>query len=126
VDPLKFKDILHLPPPNNLTQLQIFQGKENFLFHFTCNYPEITKIFMRLLQKDTPFIWDETTQFSFDSIKHALTNTSILHPPNYMKYYILYLAASTSTIAMVLVQKDDDDTKHVIYYMIKIISGLEL
>jgi hypothetical protein len=31
VDPLKFKAILALPPPNNLTQLQSLQGKENFL-----------------------------------------------------------------------------------------------
>jgi len=43
VDPLKFKSILTLPPPNNLTQLQSLQGKENFLHHFICNYVEITK-----------------------------------------------------------------------------------
>jgi hypothetical protein len=56
VDPLKFKAILALPPPNNLTQLQSLQGKEKFIHRFICNYAEITKGFMRLLQKDTPFI----------------------------------------------------------------------
>jgi hypothetical protein len=56
VDPLKIKFILALPPPNNLTQLQSLQGKANFLRRFICNYVELTKGFMRLLQKDTPFI----------------------------------------------------------------------
>jgi hypothetical protein len=126
VDPLKVKSIVALPPPNNLTQLQSLQGKSKFLRCFICNYTKITKGFMILFQKDIPFIWDETAQCSFDSLKHALTNTPLLHPPNYAKDYILYLVASTSTIAMVLVQEDDDDNEHVIYYLSKSLSGPEL
>jgi len=49
VDPLKYKSILALPPPNNLTQQQSLQGKEKFLRLFICNYVEIAKGFMRLL-----------------------------------------------------------------------------
>jgi hypothetical protein len=56
VDPLKIKAILALPPPTNLTQLQSLQGKANFLRRFICNYVEITKGFMQLLQKNVPFI----------------------------------------------------------------------
>jgi hypothetical protein len=59
VDPLKVKAIITLPSPNNITQLQGLQGKEKFLHHFICNYAEITKGFMRLMQKDVTFIWDE-------------------------------------------------------------------
>ena len=43
-----------------------------------------------------------------------------------MKDYILYLATFTSTIVMVLVQEDDDGTKHVIYYLSKSLSSPEL
>jgi hypothetical protein len=100
--------------------------KEKFTHRFICNYAKITKGFMRLLQKDAPFTWDETPQRSFDDLKHALTNTPLLHQPNYAKYYILYLASSASTISMVLVQEDDDDTKHVIYYLIKSLSSPKL
>ena len=103
VDTLNIKAILALPPPTNLNQLQSLQGKANFLHCFICNYAEITKGFMQLLQKNTPFVWDDTTQRSFDALKNALTHTPLLHPPEYTKDYILYLAASTSTIAMVLV-----------------------
>jgi hypothetical protein len=126
VDPLKIKAILALPPPTNLTELQSLQGKENFLHHFICNYAEITKGFMRLLQKNTPFIWDDIAQWSFDALKHALTHAPLLHPPEYTKDYILYLATSTSTIAMVLVKEDPNGEEHVIYYLSKSLSGPEL
>ena len=81
---------------------------------------------MILLQKDVPFIWDELSQCSFDALKHDLTHTPLLHPHNYMIYYILYLATSTSTIAMVLVQEDPNGEEHVIYYVSKSLSGPEL
>jgi hypothetical protein len=126
VDPLKIKAILALPPPTNLTQLQSLQGKANFLRRFIYNYAEITKGFMRLLQKNTPFIWDDIAQWSFDALKHALTHAPLLHPSKYTRDYILYLAASASTIAMVLVQKDPNNEEHVIYYLSKSLSGPEL
>jgi len=53
-------------------------------------------------------------------------NTPILHPPNYAIYYILYLVSSNSNIFMVLLQEDDDISEHVIYYLSKSLSGLEL
>jgi hypothetical protein len=56
---------------------------------------------MRLLKKDVPFFWDEATQFSFDTLKHALTTAPLLRPPNYNKYFLLYLAPVESTIGMV-------------------------
>jgi len=83
VDPLKLKVILALSPPKNMTQLQSLQGKENFVRRFICNYADLTKGFMILLQKDTPFIWDDTAQRSFDALKHALPHTPLLHPPDY-------------------------------------------
>jgi hypothetical protein len=126
VDPLNIKAILALPPPTNLTQLQTLQGKANFLRRFICNYAKITKGFMWLLQKNIPFIWDGAAQWSFDALKHALTRAPLLHPPEYTKDYILYLVASTSTIAMVLVQEDPNGEEHMIYYLSKSLSGPEL
>ena len=79
-----------------------------------------------MLQKDTPFIWDETTQHSFDALKHALTHMPLFHLLNYAQDYILYLDSSTSTVSMVLVQEDPNGDEHVIYYLSKSLSSLEL
>ena len=74
---------------------------------------------MRLLKKDTPFFWDDQAQCTFDNIKHALTHLPMIHPPYYSKDFLLYIAASTTTIAMVLVQENLDGQEHMIYYASK-------
>jgi hypothetical protein len=56
VDPLKVEEIAQLPPSRMIRQIQGLQGKANFLRQFIVNYANITKGFMRLLKKDTPFI----------------------------------------------------------------------
>ena len=84
-----------------------------------CNFAEKTHDYMRLLKKDTPFFWDDQAQRAFDNLKHALTHSLVIHPPNYSKDFLLYIAASISTIAMVLVQKNPDSQEHVIYYASK-------
>ena len=55
----------------------------------------------------------------FDNLKHALTHAPVLQPPDYTKDYSLYVATSLSTIGMVLVQKDESNLEHVIYYASK-------
>ena len=62
IDPLKISAIQALHAPTNLLELQILQGKENFLYRFVLNFAEKTYSYMRLLKKDTPFFWDDPTQ----------------------------------------------------------------
>ena len=50
----------------------------------------------------------------------------LLRPPNYSKYFILYLATSELTIGVVLVQEDDKIQKHVVYYLSRVLAGLKL
>jgi hypothetical protein len=72
---------------------------------------------MRLLKKDIPFYWDDAAQCSFDALKHTLTTSPLLQPPNYNKDFLLYLAVAESTIGMVLVQEDDLFIEYMIYYL---------
>ena len=104
IDPLKISAIINLPAPTTILELQSLQGKEKFLSHFVCNVAEKMHGYMHLLKKNTPFFWDDQAQHAFDSLKHALTHSPVIHPPDYSKDFILYIAASATTIAMVLVQ----------------------
>jgi hypothetical protein len=126
VDPLKFQEIVQLPPPCTVPQLQSLQGKANFLLRFIENYVKITKGFMCLLKKGVPFHWDEATQCSFEVLKRALTSALLLRPPNYNKDFLLYLDSIDSTIDMVLVQEDNMLEENVIYYLSRGLVGLEL
>ena len=64
-------------------------------------------------------------QHVFDYLKHALTHAPVLQPPNYTKDYSLYVVTSLSTIGMVLVQTDEHDHEHVIYYFSKSLLNFE-
>jgi hypothetical protein len=108
-----------------IRQLQCLQGKANFLRWFIVNYDNITKGFMCLLKKDTPFIWDERSQQYFDALKKALVSTPLLKSSDYSRDYLLYIFVSEETIGMVLVQEDDELYKHVIYYLSQNLVGPE-
>ena len=106
IDPLKIAAILALPAPTNLLELQSLQGKEKFLSRFVYNFAEKTHGYMCLLKKDTPFFSDDQAQRAFDNVKHTLTHSLVIHPRDYSKNFLLYVAASTTTIGMVLSQED--------------------
>jgi hypothetical protein len=90
------------------------------------NYATITKFFMCFLKKDTPFILDERAQESFDALKKYLVLTPLLKPPDYTRYYLLYIVASDDTIGVVLVQEDDKLHENIIYYLSRTLLGPEL
>ena len=121
-DPLKVEEILQLLP----LRLQCLQGMANFLWRFVVNFSNLTKGFMHLLKKDTPFYWDEWAQYSFDSLKQALEMTLVLSPPNYSREFFIYVVMSQETIGMVLVQEDEELHEHVIYYLSKKLIDVEL
>lgn len=126
VDLSKVEAIVNLHPPSTLRQLQSLQGKAKFLRRFIPNYAELTKGFTRLLKQNVPFFWDEIANQSFDALKHALTHAPLLYPPNYNQDYFLYLAAFHSTIGMVLVQEDEFNNEHVIYYLSRNLRPIEI
>ena len=74
---------------------------------------------MCLLKKNAPLFWDDQAQRAFDNLKHTLTHSPVIHPPDYSKYFLLYIATSATTIAMVLVQDNLHGQEHVIYYASK-------
>jgi hypothetical protein len=126
VDPLKVEAILNLPPPSTLRQLQSLQGKANFLRRFIPNYAEITRGFTQLLKKDLEFVWDTIANNAFEALKLSLTCAPLLFPPDYSRDYFLYLAALEYTIGMVLVQEDDANDEHVIYYLSRSLTLTEI
>eukprot|EP00253_Pinus_taeda_P003715 PITA_03715 len=60
-----------------------------------------------MLKKDAKVKWSLETKQSFESIKIALTQTPVLTSPQFDKDFIIFSFASEHTIAVVLLQKDD-------------------
>jgi hypothetical protein len=116
-----YHNVLH--PALSLNS-KVFKEKQTF---YVASFPIMfnSQKVLKLLKKDTPFVWDQQAQNLFKEIKSALTNTPLLRPPNYNKDFLLYLSASDTTIGIILVQIDDQHNEHVMYYLSKGLIGIE-
>ena len=72
---------------------------------------------MHLLKKDTPLLWNERAKGSFNTLKKSMVSSPILSTHDYNRDLLLYVAVSQETIAMVMVQEDDELHEHIIYYL---------
>ena len=79
-----------------------------------------------LLKKDIAFRWDDKDIKSFEDIKYAISQASVLISPDYSWDFIIFSFASQDTIAGVLMKKDDDEYEHPVAFMRKFLRDSEL
>ena len=79
--------------PRNLRELRGLQGRLAYIRQFISNLSGRCQPFTRLLKKDMPFIWDQTCQNAFESIKQYLTRPPVLMAPVQGRPLILYTTA---------------------------------
>ncbi|GET04438.1 reverse transcriptase family protein [Rhizophagus clarus] len=71
---------------------------------------------LKLLKKNTPFVWENDQVDSFKYLKTCLMTPPILSYPNFEKPFILYTDASTFALGAILSQKNEDKKERVIAY----------
>lgn len=79
VDPDKTRAISTLPPPQNPKKLRSFMGMANYYRKYIFGYSKICTPLNALLYKNAKYIWTESCQQAFDTIKSHLLNAPILH-----------------------------------------------
>eukprot|EP00253_Pinus_taeda_P032587 PITA_32587 len=107
IDPERIQAILQIPYPRNIKELQAFLGKINFLRRFIPNIAELLRLLSNMLKKDAKVKWSLEAKKAFESIKTALTQMPVLTSPQFDRDFIIFSFASEHTIAVVLLQKDD-------------------
>eukprot|EP00253_Pinus_taeda_P018517 PITA_18517 len=107
IDPERIQAILQIHYPRNIKELQAFLGKINFLRRFIPNLAELLRLLSNMLKKDSKVKLTLEAKQEFESIKIALTQTPVLTSPQFDKDFIIFSFASDHTIAVVLLQKDN-------------------
>eukprot|EP00253_Pinus_taeda_P006226 PITA_06226 len=107
IDPERIQAILQIPYPRNIKELQAFLGKINFLRRFIQNLAELIRLLRNMLKKDAKVKWSLEAKQAFESIKPTLTQTPVLTSPQFDRDFIIFSFASEHTIAVILLQKDD-------------------
>jgi hypothetical protein len=102
IDPKRVEAIYIINIPRNRKEIHSFLGKNNFLRRFIPNFAEIVKLITEMLKKGSE------VKASFECIKNFIGEAQVLASPNYMKEFLIFSFASEHTIAVVLLQKNDE------------------
>ncbi|KAH9256182.1 hypothetical protein BASA81_005680 [Batrachochytrium salamandrivorans] len=78
MDPSKIKAVQEWPAPRKVRDLQVFLGFTNFYRALVHDYSNMTCHMTKLFKKDTLFIWGPEQQTSFENLKTAFANSTLL------------------------------------------------
>ncbi|GJT91518.1 reverse transcriptase domain-containing protein [Tanacetum coccineum] len=107
VDKAKINVISKLPPPTNIKGVRSFLGHAGFYRRFIKDFSKITRSLTKLLEKDTPFEFDDECQKAFNLLKEKLTCAPMIISPNWNLLFELMCDASDFSVGAVLGQKDE-------------------
>lgn len=126
IDPKRVEAIQKIPFPHIVKSLQSFPRKINFLRRFIPNYVEVAKPIQGLLKKYAKFFWGNEGRKSFLEIKDSIAKAHVLVSPDYSKEFMIFSFTFKDTIAVVLLQKNNEGYEHQIAFMSKSLQGSEL
>jgi hypothetical protein len=104
VNPSKVESVLEWKSPKNAKEIRGFLGMAGYYRRFIEGFSKIAGPMTKLLWKNTPFVWSEQCEQSFQTLKEKLTTAPVLAVPETDKDYIVYCDASKQGIGCVLMQ----------------------
>ncbi|GJT01907.1 reverse transcriptase domain-containing protein, partial [Tanacetum coccineum] len=107
VDKEKFDVISKVPPRTNIKGIRSFLRHAGFYRRFIKDFSKIVRPLTKLLEKDTPFDFDDECQKAFELLKEKLTCSPVIVSPNWNLPFELMCDASDFTVGAVLGQKDE-------------------
>ncbi|GJX75626.1 DNA-directed DNA polymerase [Tanacetum coccineum] len=98
----KINVISKLPPPTNVKGIRSFLEHADFYRCFIKDFSKITRPLAKLLEKDTPFEFNDECHKAFNSLKEKLTCTPVIVNPNWNLPFELMCDASDFAVGVVL------------------------
>jgi len=107
-NPEKCQAIIDMRSPTNVKEVQRLVGRLTAISRFLPKLADKTKPMIKLLKKSAKFVWDETCEQNFNTLKQLLTTPPILTKPHLNLPLVMYIAASASALSSALVQEKDN------------------
>jgi dsDNA-binding SOS-regulon protein len=107
-NPEKIQAIERMQPPTHIKEVQKLTGSMAALSRFISRLGERTLPFFKLLRKNNPFEWTDEAQEAFENLKRYLSSPPVLVAPKEGEPLLLYIAAGTSVVSMVLAAEREE------------------
>ena len=118
--------ILKVEERRSKKEVQSFIRQVNFLRRFIPSFAEILMNITYMLRKDHEIKWTVEAKKYFKYIKQAISGDPMLVSPEFEKDFLLFSYASEHTVAVVLLQKNDQGEEHPIAFFSKMLRDGEL
>ena len=115
-DYAKIATVKEWPIPQNVTEVRRFLGLCAYYRRFIQGFSTIAKPLHRLTEKGKRFSWDEESNYAFQKLKQALTNTPVLAYPLPHGRFVIDTDASDYGIGAILSQEQDGEEKVISYF----------
>ena len=123
-DPDKVSKLKNYPVPRNVKDIQKFLGLIGFYRRFIEKFADLARPLTKLLSKSVKFLWTEETQSSFENLRHALINYTLLYLPDLNKPFTIQTDASDVGIGAVLLQ-EIDEVRNPVWFASRVFQGAE-
>lgn len=119
MDPKKVSCVQEWPRPRSVRDIQSFLGFANFYRRFIPRFSNLANPLIRLTKKDVKFTWDQNCENSFNNIKIAFKDGTMLAHFDPQKQTILETDASEYVTAAILSQYDNNNVLRPVAFMSK-------
>src|SRR3954449_7671105 len=110
--------------PKDIKGIKSFLGHAGFYRRFIKDFSKISRPLTNLLQKDSPFVFDEDCKEAFEVLKKALITDPIVQPPNWNFPFEIMCDASDFAVGAVLGQRVDKKL-NVVHYASKTLGSAQ-
>ena len=90
------------PRPHNVETTRSFLGLANYYRRFVKDFAKIAAPLNNLLRKQQKFVWTDSCEIAFQTLKEALISAPILAFPDFTASFYLYTDASTDGLGATL------------------------
>ena len=105
VDPKKIEALIQMDPPQNVANLQSFNGMVDYLKKFSPVLSKLSEPLRRLCKSGVEWAWESEQQNVFEAIKQVITTLPVLTYFNKTKKLTIQCDASKKGLGAVLLQK---------------------
>jgi hypothetical protein len=104
VDPSKIEVMSMWQSPKIVTEICSFLGLAGYYRRFIKNFSNTVKPMTELLKSNTPFVWSDKCEASFQELRTRLTTTPVLTLLDASKDFVVYYDTSRQGLGCVLMQ----------------------